>query len=402
MRLGYNWRYGPFELLDRLGTAWFAERLGSEGREVPAAIAGHEELPFYKDEGPRRCFRGCSAAYQAVQRPAGVLLLGDIKRGRKAVMANRSASLWDIGERVALLEFHSKMNSINPFTLSLIKRSVAALPGLGFKALVLHNEAKNFSVGANLIMLLMAVKLHLWPLVDRILLAGQRAFGALKYAPFPVVGAPSGMALGGGCEVLLHCDALVAHAETYMGLVESGVGIVPGWGGCKELLGRWQSAPGGAKGPLAPARKTFEVIAPAKVGRSAHDCRRLGFLRATDEIVMGRERLLARAKERALEMAPNYHPPEPYRFRLAGESGREGLRLGVRALANKGEISTHDELVAMTLARVLTGGDADPSHELTEKDILALERRALIDLIKTKKSKERIVHILKYGKPLRN
>ncbi|MCZ6847622.1 MAG: 3-hydroxyacyl-CoA dehydrogenase NAD-binding domain-containing protein, partial [Alphaproteobacteria bacterium] len=315
MRLGYNWKLGPFELIDRLGPGWLVAALEKEDRPVPPLLAAVGAGSFYRvRDGWLQHFTG--AGYEGVRRPQGVLLLEDVKRSGPPIARNMSASLWNIGDGVACLEFTSKMNSLNPFILWMIEKAVRELPGRGFKALVIHNEGSNFSVGVNIALLLYGAKLKLWPAIRWLLKRGQDAFQKLRFAPFPVVGAPSGMALGGGCEVLLHCDAIEAHAETYIGLVEAGVGIVPSWGGCKELLGRWTARKDRPGGPMPPVMKAFETIAMAQVAKSAMEARDLLFLRPGDGIVMNRDRVLAAAKARALEMAETYTPPEPYELRL--------------------------------------------------------------------------------------
>ena len=401
MRLGYNWKLGPFELIDRLGPRWLAAALEKDGRPVPPLLAAVGAGSFYRvREGRRQQFTG--AGYVNIARPEGVLLLEDVKRAAPPIMRNMSASLWDIGDGVACLEFTSKMNSLNPFILWMIEKAVRELPGRGFKALVIHNEGSNFSVGANIALLLYGAKLRLWPAIRWLLKRGQDAFQKMRYAPFPVVGAPSGMALGGGCEVLLHCDAVEAHAETYMGLVEAGVGIVPGWGGCKELLGRWTAAKDRPGGPMPPVMKAFEIIAMAQVAKSALEARDFLFLRASDGIVMNRDRVLAAAKARALEMAETYRPPEPYEMRLPGPTGRTALALGVRDFINKGVASAHDGVIAGELALVLSGGDTDALDTVSEDRLLRLERDAVLKLARTDKTLARVEHMLKKGKPLRN
>lgn len=402
MRLGYNWKYGPFELLDRIGGAWFTRRLRQEGRPVPKLLADLHDATFYRSRNGSRQFRDLTAAYRKIPRPDGVLLLGDVKSRGKALLKNRSASVWDLGDYVACLEFHSKMNSLNLFTLAMMERTVRELPKRGFKALVIHNEGQNFSVGANIVMLLVALRLRLWPAVDWLLQKGQRALDGLKYAPFPVIGAPSGMALGGGCEILLHCDAVVAHAETYIGLVEVGVGIVPGWGGCKELLGRWATSTQNEKGPMPATIKAFEIIAQARVAKSAALAKDMLFLKKNDRIIMNRDRVLAAAKAQALELANGYEPPEPFQYRLAGPSGQAALLMGIHDFVKKGIASKHDATIGKELARVLSGGATDHTETLVEDDILRLERQALLTLLKTPKTRARIEHMLKTGKPLRN
>ncbi len=405
MRLGYNWKTGPFELIDKIGAAWLVRALTEQGEEVPplltAVISPPGNRTFYRiSEGQLQHFTGL--AYENIQRPSGVLLLQDVKRRSRPLAKNFSASLWDIGDGVACLEFTSKMNSFDPFILSMIDKAVRDLPGQGFKAMVIHNESTNFSVGANIALLLYGAKLRLWPFVRWVLKRGQDTFQRMRFAPFPVVGAPSGMALGGGCEVLLHCDAIVAHSESYIGLVEAGVGIVPGWGGCKELLGRWTETKKRPGGPMPPVMKAFETIALAQVAKSAMEARDFLFLRPGDDIVMNRDRVLAKAKERALDMVTGYRAPEPYELRLPGPTGRTALDLGVRDFLNKGVASPHDGVIASELAVVLSGGDTDILDEIPEERVLELERNAIINLARTAKTRARVEQMLKTGKPLRN
>jgi 3-hydroxyacyl-CoA dehydrogenase len=211
------------------------------------------------------------------------------------------------------------------------------------------------------------------------------------------------MALGGGCEILLHCAAVQAHAESYMGLVEVGVGVIPGWGGCKEMTARWVTNPQRPGGPMPPVAKVFEIISTAKVSTSADEARELLFLRPTDGVTMNRDRLLADAKARALELvAAGYKPPEPPQLTLPGPSGRAALAMAVDGFRASGQATPHDEVVAKRLAVVLTGGDADLTEPVSEDDLSRLEREAFLDLIKTPGTLARIEHMLETGKPLRN
>ncbi len=400
MRLGYNWKYGPFQLIDKLGAKWFADKLRAEGRTVPKIIDLVGEKKLYRVKDGRMTYLTLEGEYKPLVRPQGVLLLEDVKREKERLLGNVSASVWDIGDRVACLEFHSKMNSFNPLVLRVIREALRELPKRGYKGLVLYNEGSNFSVGANIMMLLVTGKLRLWPLIDWILRDGQNTFEAMKYAEFPVVAAPANMALGGGCEVVLHAHAVEAHAELYMGLVEAGVGIIPGWGGCKELLGRAQKVK--AKGPMPAVVHAFETIATAKVSKSAAEARDLMFLRPTDGIVMNRDRLLAAAKARVLSMAVGFTPPAPHTYKLPGASGWAALKLALHDFRLKGMATAHDMVVGTALAKALTGGDADMTEELGEADILRLERQGLVGLAKTRGTRDRIAHMLKKGKPLRN
>jgi 3-hydroxyacyl-CoA dehydrogenase len=338
-----------------------------------------------------------------VDRPDGFLVLSDVKRAGAPLLRNGSAALWDIGDGVACFEFTSKMNALDADTLELLSRSLA-LVAERYRAMVVYNEGANFSVGANLGLALFALNVGLWDQLEELVARGQQVYRALKHAPFPTVGAPSGMALGGGCEILLHCAGVQAHAETYLGLVETGVGIVPAWGGCKEMLLRHLTDRRRPGGPMPPISKAFELISLATVAKSAADAKRLLYLRPDDGITMNRDRLLADAKAKALALAEGYRPPAPRTdIGLPGPTAKVALDLAVHAVARMGKATAHDQVVAGALAEVLSGGPAaDITQPLAEDDLLALERRSFMRLIRHPASIARIEHMLETGKPLRN
>ncbi|MEJ2454351.1 MAG: 3-hydroxyacyl-CoA dehydrogenase/enoyl-CoA hydratase family protein [Candidatus Thiodiazotropha sp.] len=364
MRLGYAWKYGPFELIDRIGGAWLAERLRAEEMPVPALLEGVGEGSFYRVEDGVLQYFTTAGDYRDLPRPEGVMLLADIKRRSKPLAKNGSAALWDIGDGVVCLEFTSKMNTMDPQIMGMIRKAVELVPAQGYKALVIYNEGSNFSAGANLGLLLFAGNLAMWPEAKAMVKEGQDTYMALKYAPFPVVGAPSGLALGGGCEILLHCDALQAHAETYVGLVEVGVGVIPGWGGCEagDYL----------------------------------------FLREGDGITMNRDRLLADAKAKALSMAQDYAPPEPVEINLPGKTAQVAMSMAVDGFVKLGRVTPHDQVVVGELMEVLSGGDTDVTEPLTEADLLDLELNHFMRLARHPDTMARMEHLLETGKPLRN
>jgi len=403
MRTGYGWQWGPFELIDRLGPAWFAEKLAAEGRAVPPLLEAVGAGTFYRVEGGRLQQLGVDGSYRDLVRREGVLLLSDVKLASKPIAKNASASLWDLGDGVVCLEFHTKMNALDEGVIRMVGKALALVDGVAYRAMVIHNEAENFSVGANIGVALFAANVAAWPLIEASIAAGQETFKALKYAPFPTVGAPSGMALGGGCEILLHCSAVQAHAESYIGLVEVGVGVIPGWGGCKEMIGRWVGNPRRPGGPMPPVVKVFETISTAKVATSAAEAQELLFLRPTDGITMNRDRLLADAKAKALALVEaGYRPPAPPEISLPGPSGRAALEMAVQGFRATGVATPHDVVVAGELARVLTGGDTDPTETLSEDELSRLEREAFLSLVRTPGTLARIEHMLETGKPLRN
>jgi 3-hydroxyacyl-CoA dehydrogenase len=403
MKLGYGWTFGPFELIDQLGADAFAALLGTYGIAVPALVAMNK--PFYRVDAGVLQELLPSGEYAAVPRPAGVVSLADVKRASKPVMKNGSASVWDIGDGVLCLEFTSKMNTIDPDILAMIKQVIAAVgDGKGtYKALVIYNDGDNFSVGANLALAMFSLNIAAWDTVEQSTADGQQTYAALQHAPFPVVGAPAGMALGGGTEILLHSDAVQAAAETYMGLVEAGVGIIPGWGGCKEMLLR-HVAPlaGDPAKAMAAAGHVFQTIAMTKTSTSAADARTLGYLRSTDGVTMNRERLLADAKAKALALVPGYVPPAQRSVTLSGERGKAMLMAGVNALAAAGKVTPHDLVVTEHLATVLTGGATDGATPIDETALLQLERTHFMQLAHTPGTLARIEHMLATGKPLRN
>lgn len=401
MRLGYNWKYGPFELIDRLGADWLIARLRNDGQAVPPILEKAAGRTFYRVEGGRRQVLGLDGQYRDLVRPDGVLLLEDIKLASAPVLKNGSAALWDIGDGVACFEFTSKMNSLDPDILGLLGQSIRRVRK-DFKALVIYNEGSNFSVGANLGLALFAANIAAWTEIANLIEQGQQTYKALKYAPFPVVGAPSGMALGGGCEILLHCAAVQAHAETYMGLVEVGVGLIPGWGGCKEMLHRWASLGRLPKGPMPAVGKVFETVSTATVAKSAAEAKELLFLRQGDGVTMNRYRLLADAKARALSMVEGYAPPEAPAYVLPGPSGKVAMDMAVSGFRRLGKATAHDEVVSGVLAEVLSGGQTDVIQTLAEDDILELERAAFMRLVRHPGTLARIEHMLMTGKPLRN
>ena len=404
MRLGFNWKFGPFELIDKLGAKWFADQLTTQGRPVPDMLAKAAQSSFYRVEGGRLEYLATDGTFKTVTRGEGILLLSDIKRNAKPVLKNGSASLWDIGDGVLCLEFTSKMNAIDPDTLGMVKKSVTFISESkgNYKGLVVHNEGENFSVGANLGLALFALNIAMYPAIDDLVKTGQDSYHMLRFAPFPSVAAPSGMALGGGCEITLHCSAVQAHAETYIGLVEVGVGIVPGWGGCAQMLGRAFANKKRFGGPIPPVSGVFETVSVAKVAKSAFDAQDIGYMRPTDGITMNRDRLLFDAKQKVLELAKDYKPPEPYVYNLPGWSGRAALSLAVEGFRLLGKAMPHDVTVSKALATVLCGGENDVTSQVTEQQIMDMERREFMRLIHTPETMARIEHMLKTGKPLRN
>lgn len=401
MCLGYAWKEGPFALIDRIGPDWLAAHLESSGETVPPILAAAKGRSFYRVENGKLEQLGLDGAYHPVVRPEGVLLLEDVKRAAKPVLKNASASVWDIGDGVLCFEFTSKMNSMDDQILALLGQTLK-LVRQEYRALVIHNEGTNFSVGANLGLALFAANIAAWQQIEGLVAMGQQVYQDMRRAPFPVVGAPSGMALGGGCEILLHCDAVQAHAETYIGLVEAGVGLIPGWGGCTEMLHRWQTPGTLPNGPMPAPTKVFEIISTATVAKSAAEAKELLYLRPGDGITMNRARLLADAKARALAMVDGYTAPDTRNYTLPGPAGHVAMEMAVRNFRKLGRATPYDEVVAGALAEILSGGEADPIEPVGEAHVLKLERDRFNWLIRQAGTLDRVETMMLTGKPLRN
>jgi len=420
LRLGFNWELGPFELWDAAGVGATVARMKSESKPVSVKVekllaAGMKS--WYGEShsaASRRVFFDLrSFAYRDLELPPGVWSVEAAKKTHGVVRKNAGASLVDLGEGVAGIEFHSKMNAIGGDIVQLVAQTLKpGGAGDNFEAFVIANDADNFSVGANLMLLLMAIQEEDWDEVDVAIRAFQAMTQAVKFSPKPVVAAPCGMTLGGGCEISLHAASRQPHAELYMGLVEVGVGLLPAGGGCKEMLLRALDAaaevrPGGRGESvelMEALKRVFETIAMAKVSTSAHEARGLGFLSSADVITMNRDRVLADAKARALELARSgYQPPAPRQDLPApGENVLATLKLGIHLMRQGEYISDHDVKVGNKVAEVLCGGNVTPGMPVSESYLLELEREAFKSLCGERKTQERIQHTLQTGKPLRN
>lgn len=407
MKWGFNWKFGPFEMIDQVGTDWLIGAIEAAGLDVPELLVKAKGKSFYDTQDGVLHYMGTDGAYHAVKRADGVLLLADIKRGSTPVAKNASASLWDIGDGVLCMEFHTKMNAIDTDTFAMYAEAIKKI-GDGkadFKALVIYNEAEHFSAGANIGLALFALNVGLFDQIDGLIETGQRTYMNLKYAPFPVVSAPASLALGGGCEILLHSDAVVAHAETYTGLVEVGVGIIPGWGGTKEMVLRHGAQAGPKAGPMPGTIKAFEIISTAKTSTSGHEAfDYLYFRKDIDTVVMSRDRQLFAAKEKALALAKDYKAPDKdVETRLAGLTAKAAMMMAVGDFQQSGKATPYDGVVCDALSDILSGGpNADMTVPVTEEQLLKLEKKAFMQLVHNEGTLQRIEHMLDTGKPLRN
>jgi 3-hydroxyacyl-CoA dehydrogenase len=420
MRLGFNWELGPFELWDAAGVEATVARMKKEGRPIAANVekllASGQKSWYADDPKTPSCktyFDLASGNLKPVAVPAGVWSVEVAKKSNGVVKKNSSASLVDLGDGVGCIEFHSKMNALGADIISLIIQTLKpGGAGDNFEAFVITNDAQNFSVGANLMLLLMSVQEEEWDDVDLAIRQFQGMTQAIKFSPKPVVVAPFGLALGGGCEVSLHAAARQPHAELYMGLVEVGVGLLPGGGGCKEMLLRAVDSaasirPGGRGESvelMEAMKRAFETIATAKVSTSVHEARGLGFLSSSDQVTMNRERVLSDAKERALQLARAGYEPPVMRTDIPapGENILAALKMGVHLMRQGEYISDHEQKLATKIAEVLCGGNITPGTPVSEQYLLDLEREAFKSLCGEKKTQERIQFTLKTGKTLRN
>lgn len=394
MEWGFAWEAGPFRQLDLLGDA------------LPEAAALRPKAAtegYYSGDGTRVWSLDWKG-YEAIQEPDGLVRTEALRRAGRALAESDDATLWHAGDGVALLEFHSKMNSLGERVLTMVMRALEIVERDDLAGLVIGNDdPRTFTAGADLGMVAALAQAGNWKQLEDAVLLFQGCSMSIRSAPFPVVVAPFGLTLGGGCEWSLHADALQAHAELYMGLVEVGVGLLPGGGGTKELLFRFSEelAAYDDADPFEASKRAFKMIAMASVSTSAAEARKLGFLRDRDRISMNRDFLLSDAKRRVLDLAPDYVAPPPRTIDAVGSAGVGNLHYAAWAMHEGGQASDHDVRIALEIARVLCGGDG-PARRVTEEDILDLERDAFLRLLGTRETQERIAHMLKTGKPLRN
>ncbi len=405
MKWGFNWELGPFETWDAIGLVKSVGRMEAEGAAVPAWVkewiaAGNDS--FYR-QANGTTFYVSKGQYKTVDQPAEIISLRSLKERNKVVRSNSGASLIDVGDGVACLEFHSPNNAIGADILVMIRQSIEEVRK-NYDALIIANEGRNFCVGANLMLLLMEAQDEQWDEVDHIIRMFQNTMMQLKHFEKPVVAAPHRMTLGGGVEVCLPADEVCAYAETYYGLVETGVGLIPAGGGCKEMALRISRANPHPEADLQPhISRMFTNIGMAKVSTSAHDAKKLGYFRSTDRVVANQDYLIHEAKQSALRLVQaGYEPPPAEKIRVVGADGKAVLLLGAYSMKQSGYISDHDLLIAGKLAHVLAGGDVPSGTMVTEQYMLDLEREAFLSLCGEPKTQQRMQFMLSTGKPLRN
>lgn len=403
MKWGFNWELGPFEMLDAIGVAAFAKRAEKDGVAVPAVLREIASFYRYDDGGQPEFYDLVAGSYRPLPQPEGQINLEILKRGGREVEKNAGASVVDLGDGVFCLEFHSKMNAISGDILGMVHKAIkrAEEEGVG---LVIGNRGANFSVGANLMLLAVAMAEGAFEDVDMVLRSFQKATMAVKYAKVPVVAAPFGMTLGGGCEFCLHADAINASAETYMGLVEIGVGLLPAGGGTKEMCIRAAELAKRYETDVQPfIFKHFRQIAMAQVSMGAAELPAMGYMRPGDSITMNVDRLIGDAKQKVLSLAVNYRPPRPaVDIAAPGRSVAASIKSQLWNMRMGSHITDYEETMGGIIADVICGGDVNGGTLITEEYLLQLERENFLRLCANKKTSERIQHMLKTGKPLRN
>jgi len=417
MRWGFNWDLGPFETWDAIGFKKSIEKMTKEGEALPDSIekmvkAGREQF-YQKKRGRSYYYDLVKADYEKIEEKPEIILIPALKERKKVIKSNAGASLLDIGDEVACLEFHSLNNAIDPDVIQMMLDSVAEVEA-NFKGLVIGNQGANFCLGADLKQIYLAAQEKQWDTLEQALKNLQQACLRIKYSEKPIVAAPFRMTLGGGCEICLASSTVRAHAETYMGLVEVGVGVIPAGGGTKEMLLRAidcipasvpSAVPGGGRPDLIPyVANAFQTIAMAKVSTSAQDAKVLGYMRPHDGITMSYDHLLHDAKQIVIALEKTgYRPPRPRnQIRVTGRSGMALMEFLVYLLREGLYISDYDAVIAKKVAYVLSGGDVDQNTLVTEQYILDLEGEAFMSLCGEEKTQARIKHMLETGRPLRN
>jgi len=399
MEWGYGWEAGPFQVMDAVGLDWLKSEFTARGDAIPPLLDAARGSFFKDDE-----YLTFDGTYEPIPGIPGRISLALLASSGRVLDDNGLSRLLDLGDGVACFEFRSKMNSLGDGVLKGLDSAIRKVQKLGFNGMVIGNEdPRAFSVGADLSLVSFAISAGAWDDIAISIKAFQDAMMSIRRAPFPVVVAPAGMTLGGGAELTMHGDAVQAHAETYMGLVEAGVGLLPGGGGTKELLVRFTGELANYEDVdyFAAVKRAFKLIAFATTSTSAFEARALGYLRSSDRISMNRDHQIADAKRRVLDLAPGYLPPIEKTVRALGREGIGNLEYALWAAKEAGQASAHDVRVGRAMAYVLCGGDGTP-RDVTEQDVLDLEREQFLSLLGTKETQERIAYTLKTGKPLRN
>jgi len=400
MKLGFNWERGPFEMMDAIGTDKMISRLEAENREVPPFLELAAGRSFYRVADSTLQFLDADGSYQALARSTGTRRFSEERKTLTALNENGSASFFNLGQGIGLVEFHSKANALDADSMKVLRDAVEYATA-NLDGLVIHNDAAHFSCGVNIGGILDFIKTADWNGLDHFLNDFQQTVKAVKYSPIPVVAAPAGLSIGGGFEVLLHTDKVIFHANSVAGLVEPQLGLVPGGGGVKEMLYRWFKIKGDE---TKAAWETFMNIGYARTAKSPLEAEPLSmFRKGTDEFVMNSDHLLDKAIDAARAMSTGYKAPPPARmFKMPGREVWADMQEWLKKMHAKGHLTPHDVTTGTQVAMIVTGGDVDAGTPMSEDEILALERRAFLDLGQTEQTRARIQYMLDFGGALRN
>ncbi len=399
MKLGYNWIQGPFEMIDAVGVDRFTARLEQENRDIPDFLHTAAGKSFYRVSDGKLQHLLADGSYRELRRAAGIRRFSEERRRLAPILENAAASFFELENQVGLIEFHSKANALGPDSMQLIESAVEYAAS-DMAGLIIHNDAQHFSCGADLGSILGFIVDKDMAGLDRFLDHYQQTLASMRYAPIPVVAAPSGLSMGGGFEVILHADKTIFHANSVTGLVESLVGVVPGGGGVKEMLYRWFERTGDIN---EAAWNAFMNIGYGKTARSPLDAAPLAMFRVgVDEYVMNRDRLFDAAMSAVVAMAADYQVTRRTPLAMPGRKIWADMQNWLHRSCDKGRLTPHDVTTGSQIAMIVTGGDIDAGTELTENDLLALERMAFLTLGRTQQTRARIEFMLEHGTPLRN
>lgn len=399
MKLGYNWTRGPFEMLDTIGVDKFIKRLRDEKKDIPPFLEKAAGKTFYRTFDNNLEYLLAEGNYVPIRHNYGIRRFTEERKILQPIAENASASYFDIGHDIGMVEFHSKANTLDSFSMNLLEKAVSHAVH-NFRGLIIHNDSPHFSCGVNLQSILQYIEDLDWAGLDAFLEHFQRTVKSMKYAPIPIVAAPVGLSIGGGYEVVLHSDKAIYHSNSVTGLVESLVGLVPGGGGVKEMLYRWNEKINDEK---KAAWETFMNIGYGKTARSPVEGEAMAmFIDRTDEYVMNRDRILDTAVKATKKLSENYQIQHRSDLKMTGRDVWKDMKVWLKQAHDKGHLTPHDVTTGAQIAMIVTGGDVNSGELFSEDQLFSLERKAFINLAQTDETRKRIKHMLDFGVPLRN